>query len=297
MKSGLALSLADNRGNSVVPACSGYASDVTIQARAAGGSPLAKIHTLPGSRKRKTFAVCCRIHSMSVTTAIRSQRRRCPIPTRKSSHIVPASMPMNCGVISYQSLTFSCRCNAAVLRTSGMGSAYGFGGIGKIIGPIGLALIVGSSNIVKPRIVVTFDLDFADRPCSSPGSSADASLEGDGFEPSASCPESSVSADLAPSVAAYLHHFFAPFAPLPQPRPPSRKAIGTGVKTKGLQSRRGTPKSPACASRRASRQLPGGIGHADAQMGDVGMRALVLRIIIMMLLSFFVFLLANTAAY
>src|ERR1700730_15583637 len=31
------------------------------------------------------------------------------------------------------------------LRTSGMGSAYGFGGIGKIIGPIGLALIVGSS--------------------------------------------------------------------------------------------------------------------------------------------------------
>ena len=36
------------------------------------------------------------------------------------------------------------------LRTSGMGSAYGFGGIGKIIGPIGLALIVGSSNIVKP---------------------------------------------------------------------------------------------------------------------------------------------------
>ncbi len=38
----------------------------------------------------------------------------------------------------------------AGLRASGMGSAYGFGGIGKIIGPLGLALIVGSSNIVKP---------------------------------------------------------------------------------------------------------------------------------------------------
>ena len=38
------------------------------------------------------------------------------------------------------------------LRTSGMGSAYGFGGIGKIIGPLGLALIVGSSNFVKPDV-------------------------------------------------------------------------------------------------------------------------------------------------
>jgi putative MFS transporter len=36
------------------------------------------------------------------------------------------------------------------LRTSGMGSAYGFGGLGKIIGPLGLALVVGSSNVVKP---------------------------------------------------------------------------------------------------------------------------------------------------
>ena len=36
------------------------------------------------------------------------------------------------------------------LRTSGMGSAYGFGGIGKVIGPLGLALVVGSSNVVKP---------------------------------------------------------------------------------------------------------------------------------------------------
>ena len=38
------------------------------------------------------------------------------------------------------------------LRTSGMGSAYGFGGIGKIIGPVGLALIVGSSNYLKPDV-------------------------------------------------------------------------------------------------------------------------------------------------
>ena len=37
------------------------------------------------------------------------------------------------------------------LRTSGMGSAYGFGGIGKVIGPLGLALVVGSANVVKPE--------------------------------------------------------------------------------------------------------------------------------------------------
>ena len=37
------------------------------------------------------------------------------------------------------------------LRTSGMGSAYGFGGLGKVIGPLGLALVVGSSNVVKPE--------------------------------------------------------------------------------------------------------------------------------------------------
>ena len=37
-------------------------------------------------------------------------------------------------------------------RTSGMGSAYGFGGIGKIIGPVGLALIVGSGNYLKPDV-------------------------------------------------------------------------------------------------------------------------------------------------
>ena len=40
------------------------------------------------------------------------------------------------------------------LRTTGMGSAYGFGGIGKIVGPLGLALIVGSSNVVKPDVTV-----------------------------------------------------------------------------------------------------------------------------------------------
>jgi putative MFS transporter len=42
----------------------------------------------------------------------------------------------------------------ASLRASGMGSAYGFGGIGKIIGPLGLGLIVGSSNIVNPQASV-----------------------------------------------------------------------------------------------------------------------------------------------
>jgi MFS transporter, putative metabolite:H+ symporter len=42
----------------------------------------------------------------------------------------------------------------AGLRTSGMGSAYGFGGLGKIIGPLGLALIIGSSNIVTPQASV-----------------------------------------------------------------------------------------------------------------------------------------------
>ena len=41
------------------------------------------------------------------------------------------------------------------LRTSGMGSAYGFGGLGKIIGPLGLALVVGSSNVVKPEATLS----------------------------------------------------------------------------------------------------------------------------------------------
>jgi putative MFS transporter len=39
----------------------------------------------------------------------------------------------------------------ASLRTSGMGSAYGFASIGKITGPLGLALIVGSSNVINPE--------------------------------------------------------------------------------------------------------------------------------------------------
>jgi MFS transporter, putative metabolite:H+ symporter len=40
------------------------------------------------------------------------------------------------------------------LRTTGMGSAYGFGGIGKIIGPLGLAFIIGASDVVKPQVTV-----------------------------------------------------------------------------------------------------------------------------------------------
>ncbi|HTI80960.1 MAG TPA: MFS transporter [Acetobacteraceae bacterium] len=39
----------------------------------------------------------------------------------------------------------------ARLRASGMGLAYGFGNLGKIIGPLGLALIIGSSNYVSPK--------------------------------------------------------------------------------------------------------------------------------------------------
>src|SRR6201994_1482194 len=37
------------------------------------------------------------------------------------------------------------------LRASGMGFAYGVGNLGKIIGPLGLALIIGSSNYVTPK--------------------------------------------------------------------------------------------------------------------------------------------------
>jgi putative MFS transporter len=40
------------------------------------------------------------------------------------------------------------------LRTTGMGAAYGFGGLGKVFGPLGLALIVGSSNIITPAASV-----------------------------------------------------------------------------------------------------------------------------------------------
>jgi putative MFS transporter len=37
------------------------------------------------------------------------------------------------------------------LRTTGMGASYGFGGIGKIIGPLGLAMIVGSADVITPK--------------------------------------------------------------------------------------------------------------------------------------------------
>jgi putative MFS transporter len=37
------------------------------------------------------------------------------------------------------------------LRASGMGLGYGVGNLGKIISPLGLALIVGGSNFVKPE--------------------------------------------------------------------------------------------------------------------------------------------------
>jgi len=40
-------------------------------------------------------------------------------------------------------------------ENTGMGSAYGFGGIGKIIGPVGLAMIVGSNNYLKPDVPLT----------------------------------------------------------------------------------------------------------------------------------------------
>ncbi len=40
------------------------------------------------------------------------------------------------------------------LRTTGMGASYGFGGLGKIIGPLGLALMVGSSDIVTPKATI-----------------------------------------------------------------------------------------------------------------------------------------------
>jgi MFS transporter, putative metabolite:H+ symporter len=39
----------------------------------------------------------------------------------------------------------------AALRGSGMGFGYGLGNFGKIVGPLGLALIVGSTDIVKPQ--------------------------------------------------------------------------------------------------------------------------------------------------
>jgi putative MFS transporter len=40
------------------------------------------------------------------------------------------------------------------LRASGMGLGYGVGNLGKIIGPLALALIVGSSNYVAPQVTI-----------------------------------------------------------------------------------------------------------------------------------------------
>jgi putative MFS transporter len=44
------------------------------------------------------------------------------------------------------------------LRASGMGFSYGIGNFGKILGPLGLALIIGSSNYVSPK--ATLDAIF-----------------------------------------------------------------------------------------------------------------------------------------
>jgi putative MFS transporter len=37
------------------------------------------------------------------------------------------------------------------LRASGMGLGYGFGNLGKFIGPAGLAVIAGSDNLITPK--------------------------------------------------------------------------------------------------------------------------------------------------
>ena len=44
------------------------------------------------------------------------------------------------------------------LRASGMGFSYGIGNLGKVLGPLGLALIIGSSNYVSPK--ATLDAIF-----------------------------------------------------------------------------------------------------------------------------------------
>src|SRR5262249_20784512 len=44
------------------------------------------------------------------------------------------------------------------LRASGMGFSYGVGNLGKIIGPLGLAVVVGASDYVSPK--VTLDAIF-----------------------------------------------------------------------------------------------------------------------------------------
>jgi putative MFS transporter len=40
------------------------------------------------------------------------------------------------------------------LRASGMGFSYGIGNLGKIIGPLGVALVIGASDYVKPTVTV-----------------------------------------------------------------------------------------------------------------------------------------------
>jgi MFS transporter, putative metabolite:H+ symporter len=47
----------------------------------------------------------------------------------------------------------------ASVRASGTGLGYGVGNLGKIIGPLGLALIIGSSNYVGPK--ATLDAVFS----------------------------------------------------------------------------------------------------------------------------------------
>jgi len=59
------------------------------------------------------------------------------------------------------------------LRASGMGLGYGVGNVGKILGPLGLALIVGSSNYVSPKAT----LDAISRPYFTSGAGA----RGDGL--------------------------------------------------------------------------------------------------------------------
>ena len=38
----------------------------------------------------------------------------------------------------------------ARLRASGMGLSYGVGNLGKFVGPLGLALIMGAGDLIKP---------------------------------------------------------------------------------------------------------------------------------------------------
>jgi MFS transporter, putative metabolite:H+ symporter len=42
----------------------------------------------------------------------------------------------------------------ARLRASGMGLGYGIGNLGKIIGPLGLALIAGTSDVINPKATI-----------------------------------------------------------------------------------------------------------------------------------------------